>query len=162
MTFADLPPLAARAQPVILAKPAMEEEETGFSEPEKKLVLIVDDDEEQRDLLKLLVEKEGFRTVMADGGVAALQKAQAAEPDLIVLDLMLPGLGGYEVLRQLQSDGAGGIPVPVISAKVMDARTIEGLKEEANVKDFIAKPPAPSIFANKLHALLKTRKRAAD
>lgn len=63
--------------------------------------------EGQRDLLKLLVQKEGFRTEQAESGSEALKKAGAVAPDLIVLDLMLPGLGGYEVLRQLQSDGLG-------------------------------------------------------
>lgn len=140
----------------------MEEEEAVFADPEKKLVLVVDDDEGQRDLFKLLVQKEGFRAEQAESGLEALKKAGAVAPDLIVLDLMLPGLGGYEVLRQLQSEGLGDIPVIVVSAKTMDAKTIEGLKQESNVKDFVAKPPAPSVFANKLHALLKTRKRVAD
>ncbi len=131
--------------------------EESLGEPSQKLVLIVDDDESLLDLIEHLVQKEGFRTDRAMDGHEALRKAQALGPDLIILDYMLPGLSGYEVLRELQASGSGSIPVVVISGRQIDRKGIELVRHEPNVREFIAKPVRPAALAATLHSLLKTK-----
>ena len=72
------------------------------------------------------------------------------------MDIMLPGLGGYELSRELQAGGFGDIPIVILTARTMDAKSIEMIKQETNVKDFFQKPPA-AAFGRRLHSLLKTR-----
>lgn len=128
-----------------------------LADPAEKLVLLVDDDESLLDLMEHVVKKEGFRTDRAMDGTEALRKAEALTPDLIVLDFMLPGMGGYEVLRELQASGSGSIPVIVITGRHMDRKNIEMVRLESNVKEFMEKPLRPAVMAAALHGLLKTR-----
>jgi CheY-like chemotaxis protein len=125
--------------------------------PGEKLVLLVDDDESLLDLMEHVVKHEGFRTDRAEDGPEALRKAQALNPDVMVLDMMLPGLGGYEVLRQLQASGCGDIPIIVVTGRAMDAQGIELIRQESNVKEFMAKPVRPPMLAATLHRLLNTQ-----
>ena len=126
-------------------------------DPADKLVLVVDDDESLLDLMEHVVKKEGFRTDRAADGNEALRKAEALTPDLIVLDFMLPGMGGYEILRALQASGNGGIPVIVITGRQMDRKQVEMVRLEPNVKEFMEKPLRPAVMAAALHSALKTR-----
>lgn len=140
----------------------MEEEEglrelPDLAEPGSKLVMLVDDDESLLDLMEHIVKKEGFRTDRASDGNEALRKAEALNPDLIILDLMLPGMGGYEVIRALQASGNGGIPIIVVTGRVVDRKQIEMIRLESNVKDFMAKPLRTAVLASTLHTVLKTR-----
>ena len=121
-----------------------------------KRVLITEDDESMREFLTMLVEREGFRVAHARDGGEALASAKAERPDLILLDLMLPSLGGYEVLRALQSDELRDVPVVVLTARFMDAKTVEMIRREPNVKEFMQKPPKPALLAGLLHRLLGT------
>ena len=73
-----------------------------LADPAGKLVLIVDDDESILDLLEHVVKKEGFRVERAADGNEALRKAEALSPSAVILDFMLPGMGGFEVLKNLQ------------------------------------------------------------
>jgi DNA-binding response OmpR family regulator len=125
--------------------------------PAEKLILLVDDDESLLDLMEHVVQKEGFRTDRAMDGTEALRKIEALTPDLVVLDFMLPGMGGYEVLRELQASGSGGIPVIVITGRHMDRKNVDMVKLESNVKEFMEKPLRPAIMAATLHNILKTR-----
>jgi CheY-like chemotaxis protein len=131
------------------------------NDPAGKLVLLVDDDESLLDLMDHVVKKEGFRTERAMDGQEALAKVEALEPDVIVLDFMLPGMGGYEALRELQSRGFGGIPIIVVTGRAMDAKSVEMVKQEQNVKDFLAKPVRPAVLTAALHRLLGTVPRGA-
>jgi len=128
------------------------ENSSGFGRPADKLVLIVDDDESVRELIEFIVKKEGFRTEKASDGEEALAKARAVNPDIILLDLMLPRFGGFEILRELQSDETGGIPIIIITGRYTDRSTSDMIKQEPNVKDFIEKPVKPQI----LTALIQT------
>lgn len=119
-----------------------------------KLILIVDDDESLLDLMDHVVKKDGFRTERAMDGNEALAKVAALDPDAIVLDFMLPGMGGYEALRELQSRGYGHIPIIVVTGRAMDAKSIEAVRQEPNVKEFLAKPVRPAMLLAALHRLV--------
>ena len=131
--------------------------EPQLADPAEKLVLLVDDDESLLDLLEHVVQKEGFRTDRATDGPEALRKAYALGPDFVILDFMLPGVGGYEVIRELQAAGAGAIPVIVITGRHIDRKTIDMVLLESNVKDFMEKPLRPAVLAARIHSILKTR-----
>ena len=84
---------------------------------------------------------------MESGGrEEALTKARAVNPDLILLDLMLPKFGGFEILRELQSDETGDIPIVIITGRYTDRSTSDMIKQEPNVRDFIEKPVKPQIL----------------
>ena len=132
-------------------------ENTGFENPGEKLILVVDDDESVRDLLDFIVRKEGFKVEKASDGEEALGKAKSLHPDLVLLDLMLPKFGGFEILRELQGDDTSDIPIVIITGRYTDRSTSEMIKQEPNVKDFIEKPLKPQVLSALLHTLLKTR-----
>lgn len=128
-----------------------------FGKPADKLVLIVDDDESVRELLEFIVKKEGFRIEKAADGEEALTKARSVNPDIILLDLMLPKYGGFEILRELQTDETAGIPIVIITGRYTDRSTSEMIKQEPNVREFIEKPVKPQILTSLLHKLLRTQ-----
>jgi CheY-like chemotaxis protein len=132
-------------------------ETSGFASPASKLVLIVDDDESVRDLIEFVVKKDGFRIEKASDGDEALQKARKLSPDLILLDLMLPKLGGFEILRELQNDETVNIPIVIITGRYTERSTSEMIRQEPNVKDFIEKPLKHPVMLGILHRLLKTQ-----
>lgn len=131
--------------------------EPDLADPKEKLVLLVDDDESLLDIVEHVVQREGFRTDRAMDGPEALRKAEALIPDLILLDFMLPGKGGYEVVRDLQASGNGGIPVVIITGRQLDEKQIAMVRMESNVKDFLIKPLRPAVLSALLHSILKTR-----
>lgn len=128
-----------------------------LSKPQEKLVLIVDDDESIRELLEFVVKKEGFKVETASDGQEALEKARQFLPDLILLDLMLPRYGGFEILRELQTEETSKIPIIVITGKYIDRSTSDMIRQEVNVVDFIEKPVKTNILAATLHKILKTK-----
>jgi DNA-binding response OmpR family regulator len=129
----------------------------GLAKTSDKLVMIVDDDESVVDLLEFVVKKEGFRVARSLDGEDGLKKIQAMLPDIILLDLMLPRYGGFEVLRQLQSGDTANIPIIIITGRYTDRTTAEMIRQESNVMDFMEKPIKPALLAMALHKLLKTK-----
>ena len=121
-----------------------------------KLVLMVDDDESSLELMGHVVAKEGFRAEQAVDGREALAKAESLNPDLIILDLMLTGTSGYEVIRELQAQGLGHIPIIVVTGRAVDAKSENMLCLEPNVKDFLYKPLRPAILASSLYRCVGT------
>ena len=148
----------------------MEEEQSSplneLADPKSKLLLLVDDDESILDLLEHVIKKEGFRTERAADGVEAMRKVEALNPDLLVLDFMLPGMGGFEVLKQMQMGDSRSIPVLVITGRRIDRQTVEMVMQESNVREFIEKPIKPAILTAMIHRILSTRppeiKRGVD
>lgn len=126
-----------------------------------KLVLIIDDDDSVRELLTFLVKKDGFRAVSAIDGEDGYQKAERLRPDLILLDLMMPRYGGFEVLRQLQAGELSRIPIVVVTGRYTDRSTAEMIRQESNVMDFLEKPLKPAVLGATLARLLKPRSEAA-
>ncbi len=122
-----------------------------------KLVLIIDDDDSVRELLTFLVKKEGFRAESAMDGEDGFQKAERLKPDLILLDLMMPRYGGFEVLRQLQSGDLSRIPIVVVTGRYTDRTTAEMIRQESNVVDFLEKPLKPNVLGATLARLLNPR-----
>lgn len=136
-------------------------DETPLGAPQDNLILLVDDDESLLDLMEHVVKKEGFRTERAVDGPEALRKAQALNPALLVLDMMLPGLGGFEVMRQLQAAGFGDIPIVVVTGRQMDPNGVKLIRQESNVKEFLEKPVRPAVLTNALHRILNTQPSGA-
>jgi CheY-like chemotaxis protein len=129
------------------------------TDPASKQILLVDDDESLLDLMEHVVKKEGFRTDRAADGPEALRKTEALKPDLIVLDMMLPGLGGGEVLRELRQAGKADIQVIVITGRQLDEGGVEKIRQEPAVREFMQKPVRPAVLAETLHRLLGTKPR---
>ena len=135
---------------------------TGPGSPAEKLILIVDDDDSVMELFEFTARKEGFRTVKAASGEAAIRTVRLLRPALVLLDLMLPTPGGFEVLRVLQGDDTLDIPIVVITGRFLDHSTREMIKQEPNVKDFMEKPVQPHVLAALLHTLLGSRAALDD
>jgi CheY-like chemotaxis protein len=128
----------------------------------EKLVMIVDDDDSVRELLEYVVKKEGFSVVKAVDGEEALNKIKSLPPSLILLDLMLPRYGGYEVLRRLQNGDTADIPIVVITGRYTERTTTEMIRQESNVIEFLEKPIKTNVLASLLHRILKTEASATE
>jgi pilus assembly protein CpaE len=119
--------------------------------PEK--ILIVDDDLDTLKLVGLILQRHGYDIVAANGGLPALQKAAAERPDIILLDLMMPDLDGYEVARRLRADTSlAHIPIIMFTAKTMLDDKVAGF--EAGADDYLTKPTHPSELIAHVKALL--------
>ena len=128
----------------------------------KNTVLIVEDEEDIRTLLLYNLGKEGFSVTAVESGELGLQHAIANHPDIIILDLMLPGMDGLSVCRTLKNnDETRGIPIIIASAKGEEADIITGL--EMGADDYVAKPFSPKVLIARLRALLRrTGQQPAD
>ncbi|MDR7451308.1 MAG: response regulator transcription factor [Armatimonadota bacterium] len=120
-------------------------------------VLIVDDEESIVDLLRSYLTNEGFRVEAAMDGPTALAKARAFRPDVVVLDIMLPGLDGIEVLRQLRAESP--VYVIMLTAKADEADKVVGLSVGAD--DYVTKPFSPRELTARLRAILRRGRGAA-
>lgn len=127
-----------------------------LANPKDKLVLIADDDLDVLSFLETVVAGEGFKVVCVKNGEEALEKVRENPPDLIISDLMMPGQGGYEVLRQLQASENKKIPVVMITASKINDSTIKMIRSEANVLEFIPKPVKINVLLTALHHYLET------
>lgn len=120
-----------------------------------RLVLIVDDDDGIRELLSMLVKKEGYRVETAADGEEAHRKALSLRPDLIVLDLMLPRYGGFELLRQLQNTELARTPIVVVTGRYTDRSTADMIRQESNVIDLLEKPVKTVRFVAAIRKVLE-------
>jgi CheY-like chemotaxis protein len=120
-----------------------------------RLVLVVDDDEGVRELLSMLITKEGWRVETAEDGLEGERKALALKPDLIVLDLMLPRYGGYEMLKQLQATELSRVPIVVVTGRYTDPSTADMIRQEANVVELLEKPVKAMRFILALQRILR-------
>ncbi len=102
----------------------------------KYRILVADDEAEIRDFLRLYLEKDGYEVLEASDGMEALEKVKKESPDLLILDIMMPGLDGYRVLRNIRE--SSNIPVIMLSAKGSNADKILGL--DLGADDYITKP----------------------
>ncbi len=123
-------------------------------------ILVVDDEEDILELLEYNLAKEGFRVVRAASGEAALDTARKRLPDLIVLDLMLPGVGGLEVCKILKrEEKTAGIPIVMLTAKGEEADIVLGL--ELGADDYVTKPFSPRVLAARIRNVLRRKSEIA-
>jgi two-component system OmpR family response regulator len=127
-----------------------------LNNPAECLILIVDDDADIRLLVEIALQKEGFRTSTATDGRDAFSKLEAGAPDLIFLDLMMPGQSGYEFLRGLQGTPYASIPVVIATARALDKSTVAVIRQESNVVDFFTKPFKWPLILSAIHKRLNT------
>ena len=118
----------------------------------KGTVLIVEDEESIADLVRLYLEREGYRVEWRGDGRSGLAAVSATRPRLVVLDLMLPGMDGFEVLKALR-DGGGRLPVIVVTAREEEADRVLGL--ELGADDYVTKPFSIRELLARVRAILR-------
>jgi two-component system phosphate regulon response regulator PhoB len=124
----------------------------------KEKILIVEDEEDIQELVRYNLEKEGYRITSVETGEEALLAAKSERPELVVLDLMLPGVDGLEVCRLLKADpSTQGIPVVMLTAKGEESDIVVGL--ELGADDYITKPFSPKVLLARLRAVLRRKGR---
>jgi DNA-binding response OmpR family regulator len=116
-----------------------------------KRILVVDDDVKTTELIKLYLKRDGYRVLTAYDGVEAIRLAKESHPDLVVLDLMLPGLDGFEVFRVLRSDS--DVPVIMLTARTTEQDRLAGL--DLGADDYVIKPFSPKELAARVRAVLR-------
>jgi DNA-binding response OmpR family regulator len=105
----------------------------------KKKILVVDDEDDILHFLELVLQEKGYGVITASGGHEALTRAQIDKPDLVLLDIMMPQMDGWEVLKLLRVDEeTSRIPVAMLSARIEAKDRVQGLQEGAI--DYICKP----------------------
>lgn len=116
-------------------------------------ILIVDDDIDSLKLIGLMLQRQGYEIAAANSGGQALQKASAEPPDLIILDIMMPDMDGYEVCRRLRlNSSTQGIPIIMFTAKTLVDDKVAGF--EAGADDYLTKPTHPAELASRVKAVL--------
>lgn len=136
---------------------AMREPSSGGS-PNGPCVLIIEDEPDIASLVADRLQSEGFTTLLAADGTSGVAAARDHKPDLVVLDLMLPGIDGIEVCRQLQAERR--VPVVMLTAKDDETDVLVGLGVGAD--DYITKPFSPRELVARIHAVLRRSAAAAD
>lgn len=116
-----------------------------------KRVLVVDDDVKTVELVKLYLNRDGHKVLVAYDGVEALRLAREGHPDLIVLDLMLPGIDGLEICRTLRNES--DVPIIMLTARTTDEDKLTGLGLGAD--DYVTKPFSPRELAARVRAVLR-------
>jgi len=119
--------------------------------PDTKLVLVVDDEPRMIQFIRMNLELEGYRVIQASGGLQALDKARDELPDLVILDVMMPDLDGFETLRLLRE--TSNVPVIMLTVKADEDDIVKGLKLGAD--DYVTKPFNPRELSSRVQALLR-------
>jgi DNA-binding response OmpR family regulator len=118
-----------------------------------KKVLLIEDDSVSRKFMELILIKEGFEVITAVNGLEGLRKARTEAPNVLVLDVMLPGLDGFEICYRLRNDPeTANLPILVLSAKSQESDKISALQVGANA--FLSKPVDRLVLINKVNELL--------
>ena len=119
-----------------------------------KLVVCIEDEQEMIDLVQLILGRRGFTVEGANGGLEGLEKVQKRKPDLVLLDLMMPDMDGWEVYQRMKSDeDLREIPVIVVTAKAQSIDKVLGL-HIAKVDDYITKPFGPQELLESVEKIL--------
>jgi two-component system, OmpR family, response regulator VicR len=120
----------------------------------QKRILCIEDEPEMIDLIRLILGRRGFEVSGATGGKAGLDAVRAEHPDLVLLDLMMPDMDGWEVYQQMKADeSTRHIPVIVVTAKAQSIDKVLGL-HIAKVDDYIAKPFSPQELLSSVEKTL--------
>lgn len=117
-------------------------------------ILIVDDEEHIRELIKYNLESNGYKTILSDNGLDALKKVNSEHPNLILLDLMLPGIDGYDVCKEIRKDNSiSSTPIIMITAKSEEFDKVLGL--ELGADDYLTKPFSIRELTARVKAVLR-------
>ncbi len=126
----------------------------GFMAEEEKRLVCIEDEPEMIDLVRLILSRKGFTVIGANGGVEGLEVVRRERPDLILLDLMMPDMDGWEVYQQIKADDElREIPVVVVTAKAQSIDKVLGL-HIAKVDDYITKPFGPQELLESVEKIL--------
>ena len=132
--------------------------EPAMDEKPKKTILCIEDEAEMIDLIRLILTRRGFDVRGANGGKEGLEIIRRDHPDLVLLDLMMPDMDGWEVYQQMKADDSTkDIPVIVVTAKAQSIDKVLGL-HIAKVDDYIAKPFSPQELLNSVDNVLARQK----
>lgn len=117
-------------------------------------ILVVDDELPIIELIQYNLKKEGFTVLTAENGARALELARSENPHLIILDLMLPDMGGFDICRILRNDSSTArIPIIMATAKTSDSDIVSGL--ELGADDYITKPFSPKVLVARVKSVLR-------
>ena len=123
----------------------------------KKKVVCIEDEPEMIDLVKLILGRKGFELTGAMGGREGLETVRRVKPDLVLLDLMMPDMDGWEVYQQMKADAEmQRIPVIVVTAKAQSIDKVLGL-HIAKVDDYVTKPFGPQELLQSVEKVLSSR-----
>jgi two-component system alkaline phosphatase synthesis response regulator PhoP len=123
----------------------------------REKILIVEDEKDIVKMLEYNLKKEGFKTISAQDGEDALEYAAREHPDLIILDLMLPGMDGLEVCKELKKETkTASIPIIMLTAKAQESDKVVGL--ELGADDYVTKPFSPRELIARIKAVLRRAK----
>ncbi len=123
----------------------------------KKKLVYIEDEQEMIDLVRLILSRKGYEVVGANGGREGLDLVREALPDLVLLDLMMPDMDGWDVYQQMKADEATrNIPVIVVTAKAQSIDKVLGL-HIAKVDDYISKPFSPQDLVDSVEKILTKR-----
>ena len=121
---------------------------------DKRRVLCIEDEPEMIDLIRLILERKGYEVLGAVGGQEGLNMVRVEKPDLVLLDLMMPDVDGWEVYRQMKADQElKNIPVVVVTAKAQSIDKVLGL-HIAKVDDYVTKPFGPGDLLKSVDRVL--------
>jgi len=129
-------------------------------------ILVVDDDPDMRDALTIILESRGYQIVTAQDGLEALANLKAEKPDLMMLDLLMPKMDGFAVLKELQDarwSKYREIPILILSSVREEASRRRYELETAlalEVDDYIEKPISPEVLLERVEKLLQTKKKS--
>ena len=119
-----------------------------------KRVVCIEDEPEMIDLVRLILGRKGFNVIGANGGIEGLETVQRERPDLVLLDLMMPDMDGWEVYQQMKADDdLRNIPVIVVTAKAQSIDKVLGL-HIAKVDDYITKPFGPQELLESVEKII--------
>jgi two-component system, OmpR family, response regulator VicR len=126
-----------------------------------KRILCIEDDPEMIDLIRLILGRRGFKVSGAAGGTAGIKAVREQLPDLVLLDLMMPDMDGWEVYQQMKAEeSTRNIPVIVVTAKAQSIDKVLGL-HIAKVDDYISKPFSPQELMNSVEKVIGQQKAAS-
>ena len=132
---------------------------TGTTEPTAR-VLVVDDEPMVREVVGRYLAREGFTVAEAADGPAAIEAVDSFRPDLVVLDVMLPGKSGFDVLRTIRLRGDAAPPVILLTARVEETDRVLGL--ELGADDYVVKPFSPRELVARVRTVLRRSRRTPD
>src|SRR5207245_8030931 len=148
---------ACRAKARVVSR-AIEGQERPITIADVATVLVVDDEPRIVQLVRDYLERAGFSVITAADGPAALRSARTGKPDLVVLDLALPGMDGLDVARSLRREGA--VPIIMLTARTDESDKLVGL--ELGADDYLTKPFSPKELVARVRAVLRRGQAVAQ